>query len=96
MPPLAALDIVHDLHDPIIVEVPDRRVPVAGHLVVQLRVQLRNRRDDVVRVQVACRRGVDETDDVPVFEVPDRAFGIDGRFVSFWGDDPVVAIFVSL
>lgn len=86
MPLRSPLHIVHDLHDPIIVKIADRSISVRGHFVIELR----DGRDDVVRVQVAGGGGMDETDDVAIFEEADLALGIDGGFVPFRGDDPVV------
>jgi hypothetical protein len=58
------LDIIHNLNDPIIVIIPNRRVTITRHLVIELR----DRRGDGVRVQVTRRRRVREPDGVAVFE----------------------------
>lgn len=85
---LALSRIVDDLDDPVVVRVSDGRVSVARDLVVELA----DGSGDGVGVEVATGRGVDETDDVVVLQVPDLArvrerLGFPGR-----GDRPLVVV----
>lgn len=80
------LDIIDDLHDPIVLKVADRRVSVTRHLVVELCDRGRDR----VRVQVSACGAVYKTDDVSVVEELDRAVGVNVRFIPAWSDYPVI------
>ena len=80
------LDIIHNLHLPIIMVIPNRFVPIARHFVVQLR----NGRKDRVGVEVPRGGGVVQADDVPVFEEADGIVGVVRRLVPAGEDDKVV------
>lgn len=82
------LDVVYDFHNPVVVDVADRRVAVARHLVVEVR----HGRGDGVRVEVAGGRGMVETDDVAVGQVANRLVGVVGRLLPVGEDKPVVVL----
>ena len=82
------LRVIDNLHNPIIVVIPDTRVPVTRYLVVQLR----HGRGDGVRVQVTASWDVAETDNVAVLEEADLIVGVVGLFVPFGEDCPLVVV----
>lgn len=90
---LAALfKVIDDLHHPVVVVIPDGRVPVTRHLMIEFR----DRRGDGVGVQVACSRCVVETNDVAVFQEPNRTVGVIRRLVPPWQYDPVVVLILVM
>ena len=82
------VDVVHDLDDPIVLVVADRRVAVARDFIVQLGDWCRDR----VRVEVAGGRGVLETDRIAVLEEAERAVRVVRGLVPAGHHNPLVVL----
>ncbi len=88
---LALLEIVHHFDLPVVMEIANGLVAVARHLVVELR----DRRWDIMGVQIARGGPVLQTDHIPVLQIPNLAVEIQCGFVPSGVNDPlVVAILV--
>lgn len=84
----AAVDVVHNLDDPMVLIITNSRVTVTRNFMVQLGDGGRNR----VRVEVPCGRCVLKTDDIAVLEVADKTLRIVHRLVPARQDVPLVVL----
>ena len=84
----AAVDVVDDLDNPVILVVADSRVAVARHLIVKLR----HRRRDGVRVQVTGSGGVLQTNRITILEEMEGKFRVVLGLVPSREEDPLVVL----
>ena len=85
---LAPLDIIDDLHSPVVLSVSNGRVTIARYFMIQLRNRCRN----WMRVKIARRGDVIQADDVTVLEESYGTFRIIRRFIPTWGNEPIVIL----
>lgn len=87
------MQIIHDLHNPVIMIVPDRRVSVTAHFVVGLG----HGRGDGVRVQVTGCGSMGEADDGAMLEGDEFGIGVERGGAPFGEEGPlVVVVFVVI
>lgn len=88
VPLLSPHRIIHHLDHPVIVRVPDRRVPIARNLIVHFR----DGRDDRVGMEVSPCSSMDESDDIPIFEKLDGTGRVDRVGLPGGRDEPLVVV----
>lgn len=90
---LSLLEIVNDLDLPVVMEIANRRVPVARHLVVELR----DRRGNVMGVQVARGGTMLQANHISILQIPKFAVEIKSGLVPSRVNNPlIVAVLVMI
>ncbi len=90
--PLPLMHVINHLDDPVIVDIADGGVAVAGHLQVELAHWSRN----IVGMEVTTGSSVHDSNRIAILEESDGCFTIILWFVPSWHDEEVVVVILVM